>query len=208
MSDRSQTKVKWWQSLLLIALVAAGIWIAYLLVRTSVRTFRSLDNEVAAAIITGFTALAVAVAGAAVSRQYERRANADRAQQERRVPVYEGFVQGLLRMMGATVHPSKRKEMDEREVVALLGKFTEEILVWGSDDVLKKWVEFRYKAMEVAASAEAGAENLYRLEDLFLAFRRDLGLSNRKLARGDLLRLFVNDLAPGETLGRPPHESK
>ncbi len=109
----------------------------------------------------------VAVLGVLIGKRLERRAAAERAQQEKRVPVYEEFVSGLLRSMGATVHVSHRKEMDEREVVELLGRFTEEILVWGSDDVLKAWVEFRYaNILGNQANPDAGTRNLYMLEQL------------------------------------------
>jgi len=91
--------------------------------------------------------------------------------------------------------------MDEKKIVEIIGSFTEEILVWGSDEVVKTWVEFRYANWEEGSDGRASHENLFRLEELFLALRKDLGLKNKKLDKGDLLRLFVNDLqATGQSV--------
>lgn len=180
---------------ILAALVAATIWVAVM----SVRTLRSLDVEVAAAIVSAFAALLIALVTTWLGRFLERRSVEARSQQEKRIPVYEAFVSDLLRMMEFTKHRDERKGPDDREIVEVLASFTEKAIVWGSGDVLKAWVDFRYlgiAGVDAPDSEAHGYRLLVKLEELFLALRADLGLDNGDLARGDLLKLFINDLDP------------
>jgi hypothetical protein len=194
-------KVAWWQfvlvAVLTVGLVLGVVWF----VRGSVSTFTHLPSGTATAIVTGSVTFLVAIVGILVSRFLERRSNREREQQEKRVPVYEEFVSGLLELMGATRASSAEGESEGeaesgtgvQDANAFLARFTERVIIWGSEDVVREWVSFR-KANSASNSGQENFENLYRLESLLLVMRRDLGLRNKKLERGDLLRLWINDL--------------
>ena len=62
-------------------------------------------------------------------------------------------------------------------------------MTYGSNGVIKKWGKLR-----VSLAENADANSLFELEDLMKEIRKDLGHSNRGLAKGDVLRLFVNDI--------------
>lgn len=179
------------QQLFAFVLFALLLVAAFFVVRTAVRTFQSLQKEVAAALVTGLAAVVVALVSTFVGRRLERRHALEVAQQQRRIPVYEEFVQGLLQTMGATVPPSKRKPMTEEQVVTVMGAFTEKVLVWGSEEVIRAWG--RWKKLAATEDPVQQRLGLDALEDFFLALRKDLGLSNKNLQRGDVLRLWIND---------------
>ncbi|HVM41062.1 MAG TPA: hypothetical protein VM618_09835 [Acidimicrobiia bacterium] len=63
---------RWWQITLSLILVAVGMAGIVLLTRSTVRTFQSLESEIAVAIVTAFAAVVVAVAGAVLNRRFER----------------------------------------------------------------------------------------------------------------------------------------
>lgn len=186
----------WRPAVLAIVVLAAGAVVAFFLIRVSYRSLQGLESDVAVAIVSALAAAVVVIVGAVVNGYLSRRQQAERSQQEKRVPVYESFTKDFLDLMGATRAPADREEFTEADVYRVLGPFTESVLVWGSDDVVKQWVNFRQEG--AASGPDGSVENLYRMEDLFLAMRRDLGLSNKKLDRGDLLRLFVTDLPKGK----------
>lgn len=186
-----------WLGLAIVLVIAAGaVWLALF----TIRTFRSLNVEVAAAIVSALAAIAIAVVTTWYGRLLERQAAADRAQQEKRTPAYEKFVHDLLETMELSTHRDERSgEVDTRRAVQSLASFTEQAIVWGSGDVLKAWVEFRDLGRigdQVSDTQQHGLRLMAQLETLFLAMRFDLGLDNEGLARGDLLRLFINDLDP------------
>jgi hypothetical protein len=195
---RGQTPkdVPWWQIALALAVAIGLAALLFLGGRAAVRAFGQLETQVATAIITAFAAVVIAILSAFLTRLFDRRARAEAEQQAKRIPVYEEFVKGLLQGLGATTHRAKRKPADEYEMVKLFGDFTEKAIVWGSDDVLLAWLRFRAASIELSEDQKKRnpLEAMLHLEELFLALRADLGLSNKKLKDGDLLRLFINDL--------------
>lgn len=182
-----------WLSMVLGTLAIAAI--AALLLYSGwfvVQNFGKLNPEVAVAIVSAFGALLIALAG----RSLERRTQAIREQQQRRIPVYEEFVKGIFKGMQLGVPKDNRKEdFDAEQFLATATNFTQKVLVWGSPEVLQAWVEFRYEgSREGVAKDEYGQNLLLLMEEFFMAMRKDLGLSNRGVSDGDLLKLFINDL--------------
>jgi hypothetical protein len=81
--------------------------------------------------------------------------------------------------------------LSSQELMRFLTKMTEQMVIWGSDDVIKELRAFRMHSI----SGGAPMEVLFRYESLLLAIRRDLGHRNKGFKRGALLGLWVNDIA-------------
>ena len=76
----------------------------------------------------------------------------------------------------------------EKQMIEDLSKFSRKITLWGSPNVVKKWVKFR----ENGANPDAAQENLFVMESIMNEMRKDLGL--RKTKKGNLLAFFINDI--------------
>jgi hypothetical protein len=136
MQVKAAGKAAWWQfvlgALLTVGLVAGVIW----LVRGSVSTFAHLPSGTATAIVTGSVTVLVAIGSILASRFLERRSNREREQQEKRVPVYEEFVSGLLELIGATRASTAEGEGEAEsgagglDANAFLARFTERVIIW------------------------------------------------------------------------------
>lgn len=99
--------------------------------------------------------------------------------------------------MGAQFAAKKGKEpLDEKELVERMVNITQELIIWGSDDMLRAYHTFRVAPLKQAAGAATTLETIYAVEDLLMAIRRDAGHKNKNLKRGSILRLFINDLPP------------
>ncbi|UER54529.1 hypothetical protein HJG43_08235 [Kineosporiaceae bacterium SCSIO 59966] len=190
----------WWAWPLMLVLFGLAGYLLFALVRAIIEAFSDAGPEVAAALLTGATTVLVAVLSVLLTRFFERRNAREREQQQKRTPVYEEFIAGLLESLGFTKTAEERKEgMDQAEVARVLGNFTKQAVVWGSDDVIRAWVDYRYATMKMnPKDLTQGRQGMRKLEELFLTIRKDLGLSNKSLRDGDLLRLFINDLDSGE----------
>lgn len=66
--------------------------------------------------------------------------------------------------------------------------FSQDITLWGSPNVVNKWVEFREKATDPTSAIQ----NLFLVESIMNEMRRDMGL--KKARKGNLLAFFVNDI--------------
>jgi hypothetical protein len=188
--------VRWWQWVLALGLVVVVCGVGYWLIRATVRTYGALSDSAAAAIATASATVLVALVTLMGSRYLEGRANRRQEQQAKRIPVYEKFVAGILDIIGATRAPGDRAEPTPENVYPVFGRFTESLVIWGSDDVIREWVDYRAAIFTAPGDAtpEEQVKSLLLLEDLFLAIRRDLGLRNKSIRRGDILRLWINDL--------------
>ena len=170
-----------------LALFGGAIYGFYVLVTASIRVFRSLDSDIAVAVIAGAATVFVSVLSVILGKIYERRAAVDREHRERKVPVYEDLMQFMFRVL---MSDKLGKEVSEQEMIEFISSFNQRMMVWGSDEVLKAWSQWRRKA----GNGGEPFALMFEYERLILAIRADLGHRNKNLSPGDILGLFVNDI--------------
>lgn len=92
-----------------------------------------------------------------------------------------------------------RKQPSNSQLTRTLSELTPQLIVWGSQDVIKAWNRIREYDW---ATAEDGAS--FRLwNDLMIAIRKDLGNDTDQLVNLDLIRLFIS-LEEDESTPEPP----
>ncbi len=125
----------------------------------------------------------------AVGKHLERKAAVLQEIRVRKIPVYEELI-GLF----FCIFYNGRHEKPSLTTDQLAFKFAEitpKLLVWGSDEVVLAWGNFRTN-LAGAGGTQAGPERIGESEDIFWSIRRDLGHSGKTLPKGSLLRLFTN----------------
>ena len=65
--------------------------------------------------------------------------------------------------------------------------FSQELTLWGSNKVVRLWVDYRTKATQLN-----GVDNLFQYEKILYEIRKDMGFN--KMKKGTLLKFVVNDL--------------
>jgi hypothetical protein len=173
---------------LLLALVGAVGWLTYTTVTEA--------PAVVAAVVTGI----LAILGLGVQRYFEQQREDERVRRERMAPIYEQLVRQLHLIAGDSV--------EQADVESFFGELAQSLQLWGAPPVVKAFNAWRSTTSENVAEGEVALDMFFAYEDLLLVTRADLGVSNDGLERGDLLRIFINDLDdhfPGdeEVLGRP-----
>lgn len=190
MSSNNQ-QTKWWQVILvLIALVGMGIGLFYL-IKWLILVFSGIQKEVAAAIVATVGTILVSVISVTVGKYYERKRSIEQELREKKIPMYNRFVEFFINFMMS--EKLTGKQMGEKDALAFFNKFTQEIMVWGSDEVVSLWSSYR-RIFINPDNGETSYNNLFEFEKLLLAIRKDTGHKNKGLKRGDLLGLFVNDI--------------
>jgi hypothetical protein len=175
-------------SLLLLAALAFGVFVA---VRAAVRVLESLDSDIAVAIIAAAATVFVSVLSIVLGKAYESRALDRREHREKKIPVYEDLIKFMFRiLMGVKTGDTPT----EKEMLDFMSDFNQRIMVWGSDDVLAAWVQWRRTATSEADVKANPMKLMLLYEQLILTIRRDLGHRNKNLDTGDVLALFVNDI--------------
>lgn len=165
-------------------LVAIG-WGSYFLIARFLYFLISIKSDVATALVAFLTAVMVSVGSVLITKYLENRAAIQQKNREKKIPVYEDFIAYFLTF----IH--KYKEEGGEESVDKIRKYTEQIIIWGSDDIVKSYSQFRDSAI---SGKKGGIETLYSFEKLLFAIRKDLGHKNKELSEGTILKLFINDL--------------
>lgn len=189
MGSRKQ-QIKWWQVILgftLLSGMAVGI---FYLVRWLVLIFSGLQKEVAAAIVATVGTILVSVISVSVGKYFERKRSIEQELREKKIPMYNGFVEFLFKVLMAD---KIGKQMSEKDMIMYFNKFTQELMVWGSDEVVSLWSNYRRHFVS-EDKVDTSFNKMFELEKLLLAIRKDTGHKNQGLNRGDLLGLFINDI--------------
>ena len=137
--------------------VLAGLgWGLYTVLQRLAAHLMTLDPNVVTGIIAACSTVLVATLSVLLSKHLESRALVFKEHRDKKVPIYEK----LIKFFYETMYQSKEAEpVSEAEMVKFLKGFVEELTVWGSDDVLKAFVDFkRQSSPEVIAQ---NPENRY-----------------------------------------------
>lgn len=169
-------------------------WGLYELSKYFLDIFSQLSNDVAASIIAAASTVLISVISIIISKLYERRQEIRKEHRDKKVPVYEELISFLLKVFLA--EKAGRKKLSEKEIAIFLMDFTEKIIVWGSDEVIKSYQKFRDETIKIPKNKEEvpHINSMFYLEDLMLEIRKDLGHRNKDFEKGDVLSLFINDI--------------
>jgi hypothetical protein len=180
------------KQILALAVVAALGWGAYELVVRVAHWFALLRSELATAVVAASAAALVSLLSVSATKFFERRDTFEREARIKKIPGYEKIISFIFAIVqrGKPGVPA----MPVEEMIRRNTDLTENVIVWGSDTVLRAFGEFRVASLQLGKD-QGMPQLLITLEDLMLAIRKDLGYQNAKIKRGDVLRLFLNDLA-------------
>jgi hypothetical protein len=167
--------------LVTLAVLGWGLWEA---INWYLSIIKSLDKQVAAAIIAASTTILVSVLSLILAKYFENKRLIEKDIRDKKIIVYEKLMTYFFQLTGAK-DKSKVQSIDDFYI-----EFAPSFITWGSDEVIKLWSDFR----KVASSSDTLA-TLATFEKLLLFIRKDIGHKNKGIDQGKvLLSTFVNDL--------------
>jgi hypothetical protein len=165
---------------LFLTLLAAG---CFLLIRALWHAFANLNPQLGAALVTGFFTVTVSITAVALGRYFEKVKEVDAAYRDKRLKVYEEFVDQFFALGAA----EKSTEEVDKDFTKFLRDFNKRIVLWAGSRTVRSYVSL-IKKMAVNPTA---APSIFAMEGFFRSMRGDLGLDNRSLEKGDLLALIL-----------------
>jgi hypothetical protein len=154
-----------------------------------VYTFVAADANVRFGVISGSLALFGSIGSVGITQWYSRTKEIQAGLRERKTPLYTkifDFYMGLVSSVkGITKSPS------EREMLKQIFDISKQLMIWGSEDVLKEWSRMRMISETDMDSQKKTIEMIKNTHDLFRAIRRDLGHDDRNLSQEEYLRVFL-----------------
>ncbi|MCF2498353.1 hypothetical protein [Dyadobacter chenhuakuii] len=156
-------------------------------------TVKAISDNIGAVnpnIVVATIAAFATLIGYFVNRRFERIKIIEQQIREKKIPVYEDFISFVIRMMIG------KESVSEDELLTFISEFNQKSIVWLSDESIiaySEWIQNLRTGTE-DKTVENTVQNLVNFEDLLLQFRKDIGHSNDYLVKGDILRIFINDL--------------
>ena len=152
-------------------------------------SFSELNPNVAAAIVAAIATVFVSMTSIVLTRRYEMKQIVIKEHGEKKVPIYEDLIKFWFEISMAE---KLEKSYSEKEINEFFAKFLNQFMIWGSDDVIKAFTEFRKEGLNQEDSD--GIKSLFSFERFIFSVRKDLGHKNKNLKQGDVLRFFVTDI--------------
>jgi hypothetical protein len=180
--------------------IALGLFLAclllfgsYLLLSKIWSAFSSVDPRLGAGLVAASATVLVSLISVLISKHLERKAAILAHLRDKKIPTYEKIINFIFSLTFA--EKLGKKQPTEKEMIKFMAEITQELVIWGSDEMLEAFYRFRMTSIENAdGKDESPYKVLYMVEDLLLAIRKDLGHSNKNISRGKILGLFVNDM--------------
>ncbi|MBU3006163.1 hypothetical protein [Paraglaciecola arctica] len=167
--------------------------------------FSSVDPKLGAGLVTAFATIFVSVLSVLTSKYLERKSEVQAQLREKKVPTYEKLMDFMFKMTVGEKLGGKKFSSNEKQVV--LTEIVQELIIWGSDDMLHAFYNFRHGILSnkeniitnKELSENKGLPTLYLIEEILIAIRKDLGHKNKGVRRGKILGMLVNDLPQNTT---------
>lgn len=172
--------------ILMILILSLGMIVIYTVEKISNVT-SNMDSVVIVSLITGGVSVVTVIISSVISRFIEYKQTIKKYLYEKREKPYSEFIALVYKLQ---ISQKNGETYTQEEVLKDISKFSELLTLWGSSNVIKKWIKFRENLLE----SSLVAENLFLLEDIVFEIRKDMGQGKKGLNKGDLLSFFVNDI--------------
>ena len=154
------------------------------------KLYKSASSDIVAATITASITFLGSVIIVVYSRSQEKIREIAQEHRTQKIPIYRNLLEyyfGILadKRTGAK-KPSKTKNANFHS------EFNKELILWGSDDVINKYTALVKKTQ--SPENHSSTDLVFHFEQLLLLMRGDLGHKNQDIQKGDLVRLFINDI--------------
>lgn len=184
----AQRHPKWNTFFAFIILILLGIGAFFLLkiigkgIIKFIDSLIELSSKLDAVIIVALITAIVTIISGVISKviDYKQRRN-EYLSQKREEP-YAEFINVYFKMQEKI---SKGEFYSQEEMFDDIQKFQKKLMLWGSNRVIKSWIDFRENANS------NGTNTLFYMENILYAIRKDMGYKN--LGKGKLLSISINE---------------
>lgn len=171
-----------------LVLLGLIIWSLYLTLMQIFRWYGSLGEGLQTGIIAAVPIISVAVLGYFANKSLETKRSVEQAMRPKKLDLYDEFVKFIMQIFS---NEKVIKRPTDDEMMMFFVMKTPELMTFASNEVIEKWGKLRISLSDEKTKDE---QKMFIVEDLFRAIRTDLGHSKRGSHKGDILRLFINDV--------------
>lgn len=184
----AQRHPKWNTFFAFIILFLLGIGASFLLkiigkgIIKFIDSLIELSSKLDAVIIVALITAIVTIISGVISKIIDYKQKRNEYLSQKREEPYAEFINVYYKMQEKI---TKGDVYSQEEMFDDIQKFQKKLMLWGSNRVIRSWIDFR----ENANSNETST--LFYMENILYAIRKDMGYKN--LGKGKLLSMSIND---------------
>lgn len=148
----------------------------------------ALNESLQTAMIAAVPIIAVALISLYANKSLETKRAVEQAMRPKKLDLYEDFDRFF---MSIFTPEDVQKSPTEKEITEYFVTKNPELLTFASNAVIKKWGKLRANLSDDKLS---NVDKMLLVEDLLKEIRIDLGHGGRGFKKGDILRIFINDV--------------
>jgi len=150
--------------------------------------FAELDKTIQSTIIASIGTVLASVGAVIYNQRRAKEREISESHRPMKIEVYKNFMQMMFEFLGSSKAPKPDQIKSMRNLEKGFVVFTREIIAWGSPEVIRVYSQFRNSAID-----KQNYELLLIFDELLREMRSDLGNSNKRIKKGDLIKLFLTD---------------
>ena len=166
-------------------IIALSYLFIYIL-RQAWNALSSIDEKLSIAIIGGCVTIVISVISTLYAKHLENKIRIENEHKEKKIPIYTELIEFIFKIFEQS---KAGNNISKEEIESFNFNFAKKLLIWGSDDVINEFNNFK-------SSANVGGHEpvLFATEKLWMAIRKDLGHKNKNITKGKLLGLIITDI--------------
>ena len=189
-----------------VGIAVGSIWLFGQLVVKMFSWFTEAKADVKLSVVSAVLTALAAIITVLIAKKKEKEADFQRAQYQDKLSTYQQFVENVIAKLFLNdpqkfKNEKEKKQFEEKKLATQIRgiqDFTKNAILWGDGSVIHEtslWLSIirNQDSPDVIAAMK-------QIEPVLKAIREDLGHSNKKIAEGDILRLFIVDY--DETLAK------
>lgn len=185
--------LKTWATLLLTFVgVVAGVYGVWWLLVQLLAWVTAQPSQIAAATIAFAGTVIAGIGAVVISQQRIKVREIAESHRPNKTELYITFITEVVGMMRAGISANNPDPNVTKHFEDFFFDFTTRAMLWASPSVLKSYAAFR--------RAGNDPNILFLVDDTLQAMRKDLGLRNWGLSRGDLIKMLLTDPESLDTL--------
>ena len=184
-------------SLLLLFAVLYGLFeLSSFLLFKFPKLFLAANINIKVAVISFIGTAIVSVVTIVISKHIEKEADFRRAQYQEKLKTYQIFVDDIFASTFLDSSAKNNNTSQERKLQKqseAVKKFIKNVILWGNDEVIHAASLWFIHVRAQGSDDKKIHASIQEMEELLMTIRKDLGHSNKKIQKGDILRLFITD---------------
>lgn len=166
----------------MLVLLGAGFYYA---ISATYHAFRSLESDVAIAVVAGCTTILGSALALVLGRHYEARRDREAAHREKKVELFDDFTKRLFTVF------TDAGAADSDDLVNYLREIHRKLMLWSGPKSVIAYANWH--KLLTSQGNNVRAESIIKMADFFLALREDLGHSNKGITRDHIVQFILQN---------------